>query len=72
MSGPFTKEEVHCILGGYFASSPLSLVEKARSQGNTTSYGIFYLRMRMGTQSTVGSMQMISPQSRVQLHRSQK
>jgi hypothetical protein len=29
MSGPFTKDEVHAILGGHFASSPLGVVEKS-------------------------------------------
>lgn len=33
MSGPFTKEEVHNILGGHFATSPLGLVEKAGEPG---------------------------------------
>jgi hypothetical protein len=33
MSGPYTKEEVHSILGGHFATSPLGLVEKAGEPG---------------------------------------
>jgi hypothetical protein len=33
MSGPFSKEEVHQILGGHFVSSPLSLVEKLGEPG---------------------------------------
>lgn len=33
MSGPFTKDQVHDILGGHFVSSPLGVVEKAGEPG---------------------------------------
>lgn len=33
MSGPYTKDEVHRILGSHFATSPLGLVEKAGEPG---------------------------------------
>lgn len=33
MSGPYTKEDVHDILGGHFVTSPIGLVEKAGEPG---------------------------------------
>lgn len=33
MSGPFSKEDTHRILGGHFVSSPLGLVEKSGEPG---------------------------------------
>ncbi|KAG1812022.1 hypothetical protein EV424DRAFT_1327218, partial [Suillus variegatus] len=33
MSGPFTKAQIHDILGRHFVSSPLGIVEKAGKPG---------------------------------------